>query len=604
MGPVGRYQSGDSILFEAGQTFTGTIVVSTINYQATSAMPLTIASYGQGRATINSGTQLGLITITVMGIRISNLNFIGSDPAAGQSGIAFINQSSGALSGFEVTDVEISGYTNGIFLSQGMPPSRKMRDIRINRVKIHDNAAGISFLGSLPGPGSGAVQNNNFYAIENLYIGNGEFYNNTGAGIPDTGYAIFILQADNVTIEHNNIHDNGGNAPAPREGPNGPSAITVYDGRRVVIQSNEISRQRLTRNNETDNAAIDIWSLDSIVQYNYIHDIESWAMTLLAGNPGNPADVFPWPSERMTIRYNIFANNGRFTHPTAGPVLSYALLMSGPLKDFDIYNNVFYTSALPGTPPQGRQAMVQVIHEGSTAPAWNNLRFRNNIFLGDGGDIPFFDVRPIAGVIQIQGNNYSGSTSPRKISWNGQAFSDIAVWSQTTGQERINNAQVASTDDPHFCGPVLSPTANSFKLQAGSPLINRGLDLRSLFGLNVGTRDFFGNPLPEANFDIGANEFVSGQTCDAAGNPPIAGLSKIQVSPNPMRPGDSGVSIFNLPSDQDLKIYNQLGQRVRRFSPAATVFWDGKNDQGEDVSSGIYTGVIDGNDLFKIGVER
>ena len=47
----------------------------------------------------------------------------------------------------------------------------------------------------------------------------------------------------------------------------------------------------------------------------------------------------------------------------------------------------------------------------------------------------------------------------------------------------------------------------AYRLTAGSPMIDAGLDLRETFGLDVGTSDFFGDLIPEGRFDIGAHEY-------------------------------------------------------------------------------------------------
>src|SRR5205085_4373016 len=49
-------------------------------------------------------------------------------------------------------------------------------------------------------------------------------------------------------------------------------------------------------------------------------------------------------------------------------------------------------------------------------------------------------------------------------------------------------------------------TLAAYKIQNGSPLINKGADLTSA-GINTGGKDFWGNPAPQQGaFDIGANE--------------------------------------------------------------------------------------------------
>jgi hypothetical protein len=56
-------------------------------------------------------------------------------------------------------------------------------------------------------------------------------------------------------------------------------------------------------------------------------------------------------------------------------------------------------------------------------------------------------------------------------------------------------------------GPQPCPTA--YELQSGSPLLGTGLDLtQSPYNLNVGTHDYFGNPLGNgvgSGYNIGAD---------------------------------------------------------------------------------------------------
>jgi hypothetical protein len=57
---------------------------------------------------------------------------------------------------------------------------------------------------------------------------------------------------------------------------------------------------------------------------------------------------------------------------------------------------------------------------------------------------------------------------------------------------------------------ALKDAPHGLQLRPGSPLIDVGTDLRP-YGLNVGTRDFFGNPIPSGGgFDIGAHEYQEG----------------------------------------------------------------------------------------------
>jgi hypothetical protein len=56
---------------------------------------------------------------------------------------------------------------------------------------------------------------------------------------------------------------------------------------------------------------------------------------------------------------------------------------------------------------------------------------------------------------------------------------------------------------------ALERGVDGFKLSTSSPLRNAGLNLASMFGLNPGTRDFFGDPLPgDGKTDVGADELA------------------------------------------------------------------------------------------------
>ena len=44
----------------------------------------------------------------------------------------------------------------------------------------------------------------------------------------------------------------------------------------------------------------------------------------------------------------------------------------------------------------------------------------------------------------------------------------------------------------------------AYHLLSGSPLYGAGLDLNALYRINVGTGDYYRNPLPSSGFDIGA----------------------------------------------------------------------------------------------------
>ncbi len=117
----------------------------------------------------------------------------------------------------------------------------------------------------------------------------------------------------------------------------------------------------------------------------------------------------------------------------------------------------------------------------------------------------------------MQGNVYWDIGSAFQFLWNGHIYSSLASWRAATGQERLNSADTGFQLDPGLVaagqGGTIGDTDRFFTLAAyqltpASPLRDQGLNLFAL-GIDPGSRDFFGNPIPQAaGFDIGAHEMM------------------------------------------------------------------------------------------------
>jgi len=88
-------------------------------------------------------------------------------------------------------------------------------------------------------------------------------------------------------------------------------------------------------------------------------------------------------------------------------------------------------------------------------------------------------------------------------------------------------------------------------------------------------------------------------------------LDSVQVYPNPLRPGrgHSGVNFTQLPPDSTLKIYTLAGEKIRALSgnTIGLATWDGKNESGQPVASGVYVVLVEGagdKKRFKVAVQR
>ena len=96
-------------------------------------------------------------------------------------------------------------------------------------------------------------------------------------------------------------------------------------------------------------------------------------------------------------------------------------------------------------------------------------------------------------------------------------LASLAAWASATGQEMVAGKLAGLFADPQLAsqaGTVIKITdlgtrspLKAYTLLSQSPLIDRGLDLKALFAIDPGSRDFFGNVLPGGSgLDIGAHK--------------------------------------------------------------------------------------------------
>ncbi|MFN7139847.1 MAG: hypothetical protein ACK4UN_10960, partial [Limisphaerales bacterium] len=84
------FQPGDSILFAGGETFSGNVYFDSED-RGTSQNPITVGSFGIGRATINAGMEAGFYAYNTAGVVIRDLNFVGAGPRQNtKNGITFL----------------------------------------------------------------------------------------------------------------------------------------------------------------------------------------------------------------------------------------------------------------------------------------------------------------------------------------------------------------------------------------------------------------------------------------------------------------------------------------------------------------------------------
>ena len=171
----------------------------------------------------------------------------------------------------------------------------------------------------------------------------------------------------------------------------------------------------------------------------------------------------------------------------------------------DIYNNTIFISPTAGGTPRAVYFQTAV----------SNVRLRNNL-LGTTGGLRLVDGPSGQSGVLFQGNDYWSNGDAFAIKWGSSTYSTLAAWRTATGLERIGTTNVGLSVDPRLVSPGGGATVGNadllgalaaYQLQTYSPLREAGLDLPSLFGIDVGPTDFYANPVPNGlTFDVGAHD--------------------------------------------------------------------------------------------------
>ncbi len=495
----GDYQAGDQILFQGSSRFSGSLYLDSNHCHGTAEAPVTIGSYGTGRAVIASDVRNGLHLYNVGNFIVTDLYFLGTArqedamSLEGPNGVLLNEDGSASLENVVIQGVEVSGYGAGIVVLANAPG--RYAGLRIEQVAAHDNLwAGILLFGPPPSESSE-------YPFVNIYVGNCQTYRNSH------GSGVVVAQADWVIIERNVAYENGGRYGYPEGNPGGGSSGICAYGNRITLQHNEVYGQKGSPESPGHGEGFHVGGSNSILQYNYAHDNEGVSF-LLENPPG---------SRNHVVRFNISENDGLKS------IGRGTVTITGGDGNYQIYNNTMYADRSKGS--KGPLVYVASSNDyGAGTPS--RIQFWNNLWISD---YPTADTGPLILVqdpenidhLRFENNVYHDVSGRYEVWWGADRFRGILAWSQDTGQEIFGDVYVGKTMDPRLCnqghGGILFPEPPSdlaaYRLRSDSPLIDKGQDLTSL-GVDSGGQDFFGNPVPaEGGFDIGAHEHQSGEDC-------------------------------------------------------------------------------------------
>ncbi|AHM59455.1 PA14 domain-containing protein [Flammeovirgaceae bacterium 311] len=481
----GSFLPGDSILFEGGSTFSGSITFGT-ETGGTAEDPVTISSYGEGKATISSGDAAGFKAYNTAGFYISQLVFRGAGRSQNSSsGIdIYTDLPAARLPYIHIEGVEVEGYHRfGILLGSGMG-NGGFEDITIKNAIVHGNGEG----------GIYTYSKEALLAHKNLYIGYTRAYDNSGlAHRTDhhTGSGIIVSGVDGALVEYCEAFNNGW-LNAWQEG--GPVGIWGYHCNKLVIQHSESHHNKSGTAKDGGGFDIDGGCTDCVMQYNYSHDNEGPGY-LVAQYRGAPE------MKRITVRFNISENDAR--RGIHGAIHLWSADSSGALQEIEIFNNTIYLEPSEA----GNPAAVYIQSAGV-----QRAGVRNNI-IQTRGDVALVTLVTPAD-LRFEGNSYWVRRGDFRIDWGSRIYHSLEEWRNATKQEEINGQATGYQVKPRLKkvgrGKTISdprelPSLRAYKLRARSPIRGKGLNLESLFDTELGNIDFWGNSLSR-ELSIGAHQ--------------------------------------------------------------------------------------------------
>jgi hypothetical protein len=454
-----KLNPGDTVFFKGGDSFTGPISLN--NIHGTAKKQIVFTTNGNGKAFIFSGPGDGISIKESSHFSISNLALQGSGRKEKTGdGIKLVNCRS-----IKIGDAEVSGYQKaGLMLYN-------CRDAVIDRVIAQDNG----FAGILV---DGEYQKR---LSDKILITRCRADNNPGDPTNLTnhsGNGILVGNCKNVLIEYCSATNNGWDMP--RTG-NGPVGIWAYEADSIIIQ-HCLSYRNKTSPGAADGGGFDLDGgvTNSIIQYCLSYE-----------NEGAGYGIFEYPGankwKNNTVRYCISINDGRKTENASAMYIWNGWDADSMLTDFYAYNNFFYNDT-----KYSFSFAAQSRHK--------RFYFFNNIFIAADTSDMFFDIDKSTSDIFL--NNVWMRKSGGFMQ-NG--FNDLEQWARKTGNEiRDGKFYGISFDKLIFDLPKYLDVTDLYSFSTNPIIIkvrsnhlwDRGLDIKKLFGIDPGKKDFFGYPVP------------------------------------------------------------------------------------------------------------
>ncbi len=392
---------GAMLLLASGQAHRGVLRLGA-GSRGTPEQPITIGSYGPGRATIDAGAADAISLTGCAHVVVEDLTLVGCGRLSGSNGAGVrINRAEGVV----VRRVEASGFRlAGVWMGGDA-------DTRIEHVRAHDNG----FAGICVESGGAMPRSRNVTIVDCVAE------NNPGDPLNldnHSGNGIVVGGVDGALIEYCVAAGNGWGMP--RDG-NGPVGIWAWNSDRVTIQ-HCIAHDNKSPGADGGGFDFDGGVTNSVMQHNLSYSNEGCGY-LLCQYGGAPE----WRGN--VVRFNISYNDGL---KNMGSGIGLWLGWPG-ISDCLIHNNT----------------VVNPRHAVATLGDVPGMVYRNNVFVA-GRDVLDGD---------FTGSRFEGNLYWRTgdgVFWRDgdRVAATLEEWADATGQETEGGRLVAAWADPLLALPA------------------------------------------------------------------------------------------------------------------------------------------------------
>lgn len=473
------FQAGDRLLLKRGSTCDGTLAPQG---SGSSGAPIVVDAYGAGATPVVNGGQ------NEEAVKLFNQEYWeikNLEIAGGHRYGVFISgdRPNSTLNHIHLLNLDVHGATyvstkrsdSGEVIITTTGLHEVLNDVLVDGVEAHDTAASEGIMVSAGGAwtgNAGAPQT----LGNNVTVQNSTAYNVYGDGI-------MIAEVNHGLLLNNVVYRSG---MCPHCSGSTPNGLWEWYCHSCTVEHNESYENRSWAKTDGGDFDIDYYDNQNVVQYNYGHDSAGYCISVFGSDGTASVDNI--------VRYNVCSNDGRSSAGAfQGEIFVYTW-NGGSLNGVQIYNNTLYWNPAVDAPAFNTK--------GTTYTGAGSKLFMNNIIYST---VP--SMVQTTPDFRLDHNIYwTESSTPATWKIGDKTYATFAAYQAASREDAHSFVKDPMLSDPEYHG--VGRSSSAFVLLPGSSAIGAGANVcAGVVGCTVGTRDFFGNPLPMGTgYGIGANQ--------------------------------------------------------------------------------------------------